>query len=250
MKKFLFLIVSVCFSVALFAQDINFTDPKGQKQGLWRTFYPNNALKSEGIYKNNKPQGLFKLYFPNGKIKAEMDYQADNKTCKAVVYDSLGFKVGEGTYVDKLKDGEWKYYSEDGALRSIENYSKGVLNGPYKIFYLKSNALMEEGTYVDGKREGEVKQYFSDGKLHSNIPHKNGLPFGPAVFYYPDGTKKAQGAHDINGKRHGLWVQYNSKGVPERKVMYRHGGMNEKDMDIITNPLTPIKVNTPDGIKE
>lgn len=250
MKKSLLLIITICLSGLLFAQDVNFTDSKGLKQGPWKTFYPSKKLKSEGSYKNNKPLGVFTVFFENGKLKAQMDYQPDFITCKSVLYDSLGYKVGEGIYVNKTKEGEWKYFSEDGNIRSIENYSKGVLNGPYKVFYQETNGVMEEGTYVNGKLDGEVKQYYADGKVHSLVTNKNGLPSGIAYYYYPDGVKKAQGGHDENGKRHGPWIQYNNKGVPERKVVYRHGGMKEKDMDIVTKPLSPIKVNTPDGTRE
>lgn len=233
------------------AQDMNRTDVKGKKQGIWKSYFPNQVLKSEGTYKDDLPQGVFKMYFPSGKLRAEMDYKEDGKSCWAVLFDSSGVKLGEGLYVDKLKSGEWKMYAEDGSLRAVENYIKGVLNGPYRIYYQNlQDKIMEEGTYVNGAKDQKIKQYYPGGSVHSEVMYKNGICVGPALYFHPNGNKQVQGSHDANGKRHGLWVQYDEKGLPKNKVVYRHGGANGKDAIIETAPLKPIKVETPDGIRE
>ena len=255
-------IVFICLFIVPFlallplrAQQLNHTDSKGMKQGLWKTYYAGGStLKSEGTYKNNKPLGMFRLYFETGPLKAEMNYREDFKTCDAVLYASLGHKMAEGKYIDRKKEGEWKYYSEEtGLLRSVENYKADVLNGPYKVYYrdtAKVPAVMEEGIYVAGKREGQVKQYYSDGKPHSTFTYKAGVACGPVVYYYPSGAKQVQGQHDEAGKRHGMWIKYDEKGVPKDKLEYRHGSAQGKDLKLNMVPEKPIQVNTPDGIKE
>lgn len=250
----LFLLIPGFLALQLSAQQLNHTDSKGLKQGPWKTYYGNQKLKSEGSYKNNRPLGMFKLYFSNGSLKAEMDYKEDMKTCAAVLYDSLGKKMAEGIYIDRKKEGEWKYFSEEtGTLRSTETFKADVLNGPYKVFYrdtANTGAIMEEGMYVNGLKEGQVKQYYSDGKPHSTFTYKAGIASGPVMFYYPSGAKQVQGSHDEEGRRHGLWIRYDEKGVPKDKLEYRHGSAKGKDMIINTAPEKPIQVNTPDGIKE
>lgn len=151
------------FAVMLFActcvqaQDLNRTDSRGMKQGLWKNYYPNRVLKSEGSYKNDKPQGLFRLYFPTGVLKAEMDYKDDLKSCAAVLYDSTGRKMAEGLYINRKKEGGWKFYSEEtGTLRAEETYKDDILNGPYRVFYrdsVNSARVMEEGAYLNGKKK-------------------------------------------------------------------------------------------------
>ena len=68
------------------------------KDGPFRLYYENNAVKSTGTYKNVKLDGLYTEYYPNGRIKTE------------------------GHYENGDKKGLWKFFTDSGTLEREENY--------------------------------------------------------------------------------------------------------------------------------
>ena len=50
------------------------------------------------------------------------------------------------------KEGEWKYYHENGKLAAIENYKNGKAEGEWK-FYHENGKLEQIGNAKNGKPE-------------------------------------------------------------------------------------------------
>lgn len=69
-----------------------------QRDGIWKAWYEDGTLWSEGEYKNGKRNGPGTTYHPNGK------------------------KYLEGNYKDDIQVGIWKIWDENGNLEKEVNY--------------------------------------------------------------------------------------------------------------------------------
>ena len=54
---------------------INRTDAKGLKQGIWKKYYSNDVLFSEGVYKDGKHTGTFKTFYKSGKPQSILKFR-------------------------------------------------------------------------------------------------------------------------------------------------------------------------------
>jgi len=70
----------------------------GKKNGLWKCYYADGKLQTEGGYLNDLKQGVWKLYHANGTL------------------------AGEGTFEKDHEKGKWKFYDEEGQLLMEQDY--------------------------------------------------------------------------------------------------------------------------------
>lgn len=95
-------------------------------------------------------------------------------------------KIIEYDVKDGYKHGEFRIFSEDGALEM-------------------------EGQTDSNRNVGKWKYFYSNGEIESEGNFVNDLPEGFWIWNYPDGKKKEEG-HYKQGKRVGLWYLYDSSG--------------------------------------
>lgn len=206
--KQLFIVLLLFSAFLANAQDkINQFDDKGERHGLWRgTHKESNRIRYEGTFNHGKETGVFK-YFDDtkaGTVIATRDFSKGDGSCYAVFYDQKSNKVSEGKLVNKIPDGDWKYYHfESKQLMSKEFYKNGKLEGVRKVFY-KDGTLAEETNYVNGIKEGNSKTYSEKGQLIDAHIYKNGQYDGIASYYDGLGNKMYEGSF-VNGKRVGTW---------------------------------------------
>lgn len=96
----------------------------GKRDGSCRYFYKNGTCMSEGFYKNGKMIGLWVSFFENGILEEKGYYKYSD----------------QGTY--SKKDGAWKYYYDNGQLRSESIIKDGVED---LKFYDKEGNLLPSG---------------------------------------------------------------------------------------------------------
>jgi antitoxin component YwqK of YwqJK toxin-antitoxin module len=82
------------------------------------------------------------------------------------LYKSTGEKKLEGYYKNGLKNGKWKWWSEDGKMNSSGTYKIGNQDGGWTYWY-ESGQKKEEGTYKDGNQDGGWTYYtdFVNGSM-------------------------------------------------------------------------------------
>ncbi len=114
-KIILFLLSILILSQSNFAQE-----------GLIKSYYPNDTLKSEINYSNNIREGSAKFYYPNGKIKQELNYS------------------------NGRVDGVVKNYYDNGNLKEMYSIEDGKRNGVLTMFDKNGNYL-KDITYEEGK---------------------------------------------------------------------------------------------------
>jgi antitoxin component YwqK of YwqJK toxin-antitoxin module len=221
MKKFLILTLFV-FSSALFAQDkINQFDEKGLRHGVWKGYHDESKRpRYEGTFEHGKEKGIFK-YFDDTKastVIATRDFSKGDGSCYTVFFDQKGNKVSEGLVVNKVYEGEWKYYHRESKdIMTIEFYKTGKLNGTRKVYY-KNKTLAEEVVYKDGLKNGICKTYNENGKLIEDVNYFNDKLDGKAAYYDGTGAKLYEGNYK-SGAKVGNWKFFeNGKVIKEVKA--------------------------------
>lgn len=210
------------FTLSVVAQEpINQFDAKGNRHGLWKgTHKETGRLRYEGAFNHGKETGVFN-YFDDtkaGTLIATRDFSKGDGSCYAIFYDQKGNKVSEGKLLNKIPEGQWKYYHfESKQLMSQEFYKNGKLEGVRKVFY-KDGTEAEETNYKLGVKNGLSKTFSDKGKLIDEHSYKNGQFNGLASYYDGNGNKLYEGTYK-EGKRVGIWKFYdNNKVINEVKA--------------------------------
>lgn len=200
-------IIAFLFLLQLNAQETNKLDDKGLKHGPWKGYYEESKrLRYEGTFDHGKETGMFKFFDDTkaGTVIATREFKGVGDSCYTIFYNQKGFKVSEGKLINKLFEGEWKYYHLDSdKIMTTEQYAKGKLNGVRKVFY-REGAIAEEINYKAGKKEGSYKKYAENGIVLEESNYKNDEFHGQAVFKDAEGKITAKGLF-TNGKKTGVW---------------------------------------------
>lgn len=182
----------------------------GQKQGLWREYYNDGKLKSEGSYENNNKSGKWKYYYrnqvieqtgnynkkgqlsgkwlwyyPDSKLMREENFKRGKLDGMFVEYDSKGRIVEQGEYSEGLKTGNW--VEVQGNIKSEGEYVSGNRNGKWISVYDNGKTAFS-GSYIDGNANGEHKFYYYDGTLRESVNFIMGVRHGQYRKYLEDGT--------------------------------------------------------------
>lgn len=211
------------FSFFATAQEVNKLDAQGKKHGLWKgTYAESKRPRYEGTFDHGKETGTFKFFddTKTGTIVATREFKPDGSAYTTFFKDGK-FKVSEGKEVNKLYEGEWKYYHENlPDIMTIENYKAGKLHGKRTVYYRGSGvkgeeSVAEEANYSGGLKDGKYKSYTMKGTVLEDSNYKNGQLDGPASYYDPLGNLVSKGTFK-NGQKVGKW-EYFKDGKPTKK---------------------------------
>ncbi len=224
-------------------ENINRTDRNKRKQGVWKYFYENGELKSEGFYVNGKKNGYFKEYSPDGILKNITKYLDDEiqtdvpeltkYEIRTDYYPDGNIKV-IGSYKDGLPEGIRREYGTDGKV--INSYifekgkifgegivdEKGMKQGFWKEFY-ENGILKSEGNYKDNIKTDIWKFYTETEKLKQTGKfNKNGFQTGEWKWFYENGNLQKT-ENFTNGILEGLTEEYDENGNLISKGNYEEG---------------------------
>ncbi|MDI1256038.1 MAG: hypothetical protein PSV16_08035 [Flavobacterium sp.] len=206
--KFLTLIFFLtAFCQNFYAQEFNKIDASGKKNGLWKgTYEESKRPRYEGAFEHGVETGTFK-YFDDTKAKsviATRVFSENGTVSYTTFFDQKGNTVSEGKTVNRLNEGEWKYYHEASKdIMTLENYTKGKLNGVRKVFY-KDHSIAEEATYLNDVKNGSYKKYSENGIVLEEVSYKNGKYEGQAIYRDQAGNIVSKGPY-VNGIKKGKW---------------------------------------------
>lgn len=207
MKNMKYVIVLLLITISSYAQDFNKLDKDGKKHGLWKGIYEESKRpRYEGTFDHGKEIGIFKFFDDTkvGTVIATREFNPNDDSCYTIFYNQKSNKVSEGKVVNKLFEGEWKYYHENSPqIMATEFYTKGKLKGIRKVFF-KNGKIAEETTYVSGVKEGPYKKYTEEATVLEESNFKNGEYDGKAIFRDETGQIAGQGLFK-NGKKVGMW---------------------------------------------
>ncbi|MFV8323323.1 toxin-antitoxin system YwqK family antitoxin [Flavobacterium sp. LB3P21] len=237
MKKykmsFFTLLMLVFFSQNIVSQtEFNKLDEKGKKHGVWKGFYQESKRpRYEGTFEHGKEIGIFNFYDDTKakSIIATREFNAKDNSAYTIFYDQNKNKVSEGKVVNKLFEGQWKYYHQASKnIMTTENYVNGKLEGLRTVFYL-SGKIAEEISYKNNLKNGFYKKYTEKGILLEESMFKNNIYSGLAIFSDTNGNIVSKGQF-VNGKKSGIW-QFFEKGklVKETNMSFPENATKSKN---------------------
>jgi len=88
----------------------------GKRMAVYeREYYEDgNLLKDGPLSTNEKRDGLWKSYYRDGVLWSEGEYNNGIREGKTITYFANGKKYYEGQFVRAQKSGVWKFYNEEG----------------------------------------------------------------------------------------------------------------------------------------
>jgi antitoxin component YwqK of YwqJK toxin-antitoxin module len=210
MKNYKFYIVLFLFFSAqiIVAQSaFNKLDQDGKKEGIWKGYYADSKrLRYDGTFKHGKEVGVFSFYddTKTASIIATREFNALDDSAYTIFYDQAKNKVSEGKVINKLFDGQWKYYHQASkVIMTVEYYKNGKLEGVRSVFY-PSGKIAEEINYKNNLKEGVYKSFSENGTVLEESHYKNNEYNGLATFRDPQGNLVSKGSF-LNGKKYGNW---------------------------------------------
>ena len=181
----------------------------GNRIGVHTSYRLDGSKENEAVYdENGKENGQNIEYDYEGRPRVVLDYTKGNivaysfldeegkevrkakKKGSSFEYKGLNFngtEQSEGIYDFKGgKQGEWKFYDEDGILKSVVNFKDNVADGRQQYFHT-SGKLEYDYEMKEGKFVGEHRRYYSDGSLRRHGMSVDGDSEGAWYTYFIDG---------------------------------------------------------------
>lgn len=258
---------------------INFTDVEGKKQGYWVIFGRMRSVPGfsaeqkieEGEYKNSRKQGLWKKYFPNQKLKSEITYKNNRPSGDYTTYYEDPHGVQEqGVWKSNRNTGDFKRYHKNGQVAQEFTFNASGKRDGVQKYYHENGQIEVEVNIKEGKEEGAMKRYYANGDLKEEKNFNGGVLDPASVKTYepkepmvavveekaveektttvnttdrpneavkhiggvPDGYNKlynknrviSQDGYFKNGKLvDGKWYRYNNDGILMRIEIYKKG---------------------------
>lgn len=196
------------------------TNEAGFKDGPWKEYYGNGAIKNTGVFNNGKRIGEWKFYHPNGQLEQVGSFNKEGKEDGIWIwFYATGSLLREDSYFNGKMDGHSVEYDEAGVVVAEGEYIEDYREGKWKFNY--GDQLSEE-EYLNGLLNGKVKNYYKDGVLSFEGEFIEENPNGRHTWYYPNGNKKTEGEF-LMGLRNGEWIKYNQDGTPFISIFYQNG---------------------------
>lgn len=236
---------------------LNRYDAQGRKNGYWKAFYDNFALKWEMYYKHGLRDGYYKEYDEKGNLKKITKYVNDveqiiESEMKPLQMQHEYYPNGkvkrEASFRGGKREGTWREFDENGNVISSQIYKNGNLvqsgimdtdgtrRGEWVELYPDST-LRAKGLFINGKRSGEWKFYYPGETIEQIGNYKNGMLDGTWTWYFPDG--KIQKQEDFfDDAPEGKYVEYDENGNVIATGSYfegmKSGKWKEKSGDVIS----------------
>lgn len=216
---------------------------EGLKHGMWKEFYDNEKVKSEGNYSYGKRDGYFKEYDINGNllklekyVNDELIYDAPelvNYVIKTDYYKNGKVKIIQ-SYKDNIPEGIRQEFTQEGKINKSFIFKNGIIigegivdetgmkQGPWKEFY-ESGEKSGEGAYLNNLRQGEWKYYFKNGTVEQIGKYNaKGKPEGKWKWFFESGNLRKED-NFINGVSNGNYVELSDSGKVIIKGEYVDG---------------------------
>ena len=204
MLKYRIIILSLlCLGLACQAQ--NKIDKQGRRQGHWIKTDKDGSRIFEGTFEDGKEVGVFNYYYPDGTLKIRNTFTVPGRYCKHEAFDSKGRPLATGFFDQKNRDGEWRFFNNNGKVIKIATYRMGIKEGTHVIFNSAGDTaevstwkdnrrhgrwwkrLGEKayitGRYEEGLMQGHLKEYDNSGRLTRDCNYKNGMKDGVSKYY-------------------------------------------------------------------
>jgi antitoxin component YwqK of YwqJK toxin-antitoxin module len=168
---------------------------RGERNGLWTSYYDTGKKQSEQTFKAGKPHGMQRTYWPTGDRESDGWYREGVPNGTFTAYDGSGGPSGSTV----VQDGT-------GTIALVHP------NGTKRIEY----------QLVSGKRSGLEKTFDEAGHALTETTYRAGERAGPFTRWNAAGQVVEKGEYQRDMK-HGAWIQFGADGAETTRVQYDKG---------------------------
>lgn len=180
------------------------------------------------------------------------------KNVRVVTSESLPYSIGstdpimhneQGSYLNNKRHGYWKFFYNDGKVRSERLYHSGIMVDKWKYYFNNGNVqydaeydsngnksgiwseyyangrLKQRGRFDKNSRTGEWLQYYGSGKLQSTCNFQNDRLHGEIIVYHLNGAIQSKGFY-VNNQKDGYWTDYHISGNVEKQEIFANGKLS------------------------
>lgn len=127
----------------------------------------------------------------------------------------------KGFFVNDTPTGTFYYYFEDGALKSMLDYSKDGTS--HCEMYHENGEMAASGKYTnENKRTGLWTLYYESGEVSAKIKYENSHANGTSILYYRNGNKIIE-CNYKSGTLDGSYDRYFQNGALYEIGIYKKG---------------------------
>ena len=157
----------------------------GEPIGLYQAYDREGRISEKGNFnKDHKKEGEWIIYHENGKVREVVNFENDLREGISTGYHPNGVKSFEITWVENTATGNYKSFTESGALKEDKNLVDSENDGFYKSYFDIGESHIEyEGTYSKNKLNGKLIEYHSNGKVYQETNYVNGEITGEQKTY-------------------------------------------------------------------
>jgi antitoxin component YwqK of YwqJK toxin-antitoxin module/Tfp pilus assembly protein PilF len=200
-------------------QSVTNYNQSGEITGLYKEFDPFGNLWKEYMYDDGALE-YARHYNKKGELINEIEAGGREYYFKSFHYN--GNVTAEGKYLkNDTRDGEWKYYTSNGYLLSVEMYDEGTIVGDDKSYYVNGNTRSIT-PYKKGNTDGLYRMFHLNGQLLVQGHYKHNLGQGYWLYYYPDGTLSEKRYYK-DDQQQGYNVNYSVEGKIFSRDFFEHG---------------------------
>lgn len=210
-------------------EEINRFDSDGNKNGVWKEYYPDGKLKLEHNFFHGEKDGILKRYDKKGKLQ---DLESFDKGIRKSNNMSLGIELTEiiiddsltakGMLLGNKKNGLFKVYDSTNKEIYSAFYNKDTLvyKGQYDslnnktgywLYFWSNGNIKKSGNYVLNEKNKEWKYFYENGSIQQKGNYVKNKPNGTWEWWYRSGQKRRVEDYE-NGKEKGFVFEYDTTG--------------------------------------
>ena len=140
-----------------------------------------------------------------------------------------GKKVYEGQFKDDVPYGTFKYFHENGKLKSTTEFIQGV-HKVKTVMYHENEHKASEGVFIDQLKDGEWKYYSNTDKLIAIEHYAMGKRTGEWKVFSAETGILLEERNYLNDKLNGLYKTYYIDGSVSLEQNYLDGKLNGKSI--------------------
>lgn len=195
---------------------------KGSLEGPFKNYHRNGKISSEGVCKDGEKEGLEKTYHLNGTLSGLGFYKEGKLNGFEEEYNQFGVLVSSIYWLDGNQDGTATYYHPNGKIQSIDYFKEDLFIGRKEF---DTNGVVINDVKFNFPKDTLIGKHVN-GKTDKMIPYVGGAKQGLVKWIHGNGQTEVE-ANYVNNVRHGEYKNYTSGGVLRNKFNYllgsRHG---------------------------
>ena len=186
--------------------------------------YDNGKEKVVQYYGNCKDKSTFKeqIFYENGQISSEGYFVNGVKNGKFKSWTEKGILTAKWEMLDGEEHGFIKCWYENGVKKREGVLNRGIENGIFKDWDENGDPIVA-GKYKNGKKDGEWTYWEENGSIKVRT-YRNDTLWGYTYEFLVDSISKLHVIGQFEkGMEEGLWKWFDSDSILYQTAVYKNG---------------------------